>query len=491
MSELENLQLELDSLICQQTVSKLIDLIAHLQFNLNVEGKSRLELVKLIRTAIDDVVVDPGNIDLDIYLRDALAFLTSSAPPLEKTAEETNLTKLEMKLLALKLEQQKELAAVLKELEDEKHRLNGDNPPSSLDKGDIPNPPSGDVPKSPAAAPLSTVTVPSILQREFKISGQIGEPGQYDKLTYVSLIHQIESGLAKGYSEKDIADAVIKSISPHSSLRNYVLTSPDRSLTKLRSILRVFFQEKTAADFYQALVTTTQTQKETTQQFLLRALDACNKVSFATQEEKSNNEYPTQLVQNTFLKTVEMGLRDESLVTNLHPFLRQGGITDEDLMKHLNDLATVQAERKAKSFSATARPQAVAAKAACVDSDSVTPLTKKHLKYRENETDTKALSAEVRELKSELAELKCTFVGNRVQQAPRFYKHRGQGRGQNHGQRYNCRQIGCRQCKSTEMGNTCQHCFKYGDINHFHAQCPLQENSQRLFQGSRNNRVSS
>ena len=481
MSELENLQLELDSLICQQTVSKLIDLIAHLQFNVNVEGKSRLELVKLIRTAIDNVVVDPGNIDLDIYLRDALAFLTSSAPPLEKTTEETNLTKLEMKLLALKLEQQKELAAVLKELEDEKHRLNGDNPPSSLDKGDIPNPPSGDVPKSPAAAPLSTITVPSISQREFKISGQIEEPGQYDKLTYMSLIQLIESGLAKGHSEKDIADAVIKSISPHSSLRNYVLTSPDRSLTKLRSILRVFFQEKTAADFYQALVTTNQMQKETAQQFLLRALDARNKVSFANQEEKSSNEYPTQLVQNTFLKTVETGLRDESLVTNLRPFLRQGGITDEDLMKNLNDLATVQAERKAKSFSATACPRAVAANVACVDSDSVTPLTKKHLKYRENETDTKALSAEVRELKSELAELKRTFIGNRVQQAPRFYKHRGQGRGQNHGQRYNRRQIGCRQCQSTGMGNTCQHCFKRGDINHFHAQCRLQENSQRLF----------
>ena len=134
-----------------------------------------------------------------------------------------------------------------------KHRLNGSNPPSSLEKGGIPYPPNGDVLQSPEVAPLSTITIPSILQREFKISGQILEPGQYDKLTYVSLIHQIESGLAKGYSEKDIADAVIKSISPHSSLRNYVLTSPDRSLTKLRSILRVFFQEKTVVGFYQAL----------------------------------------------------------------------------------------------------------------------------------------------------------------------------------------------------------------------------------------------
>ena len=31
--------------------------------------------------------------------------------------------------------------------------------------------------------------------------------------------------------------------------------------------------------------------------------------------------------------------------------------------------------------------------------------------------------------------------------------------------------------------STFQHCFRCGGINHFHAQCPLQENSQWLFQG--------
>ncbi len=38
----------------------------------------------------------------------------------------------------------------------------------------------------------------SILRREFKIAGQIGEPGQHDKLTYVSLIHQLsKKGILK------------------------------------------------------------------------------------------------------------------------------------------------------------------------------------------------------------------------------------------------------------------------------------------------------
>ena len=75
-----------------------------------------------------------------------------------------------------------------------------------------------------------TKAVPSLLHREFKLSGQIGEPGQTEKLTFVSLMHQIHSGLSRGYKESEIVDAVIRAISPHSSLRSYVETLCDLSL---------------------------------------------------------------------------------------------------------------------------------------------------------------------------------------------------------------------------------------------------------------------
>ena len=61
---------------------------------------------------------------------------------------------------------------------------------------------------------------PSLLRREFKISGQIGEPGQTEKLTFVSLTHQIDSGQKRGYKGNYIVDAIIRSISPQSSLRS-------------------------------------------------------------------------------------------------------------------------------------------------------------------------------------------------------------------------------------------------------------------------------
>lgn len=38
----------------------------------------------------------------------------------------------------------------------------------------------------------------TVWHKELKISGQIGEPGQKDRLTFSNLAHQIENGLNKG-----------------------------------------------------------------------------------------------------------------------------------------------------------------------------------------------------------------------------------------------------------------------------------------------------
>jgi hypothetical protein len=40
----------------------------------------------------------------------------------------------------------------------------------------------------------------SALRRQFKITGQIGEPNQKDKLNYTSLVRQIEAGIEQGFT---------------------------------------------------------------------------------------------------------------------------------------------------------------------------------------------------------------------------------------------------------------------------------------------------
>ncbi len=478
MADIEGLQLQLDSLLCLASEEKLSDLVEYLKIEETIEGKSKFNVIKLLRNSIEKTLSTPGNIDLDVFLQDAVAFMTDTPPPLEQTQEERAVSNLERQLEELKLSHQKQLESLLTAIEETKQ--SNDNAPKSN--------------KPPLLSP------PSLLRREFKIAGQIGEPGQLDKLTYVSLTHQIDSGVEKGYSEREIVDAVIKSISPHSSLRNYVLTLPDRSLAKLRSILRVFFQEKTAADLYQALVTSTQKPKETPQQFVLRALDARNKVFFASQEEKCANEYSSQLVQNTFLKTVETGLRDESLITNLRPILKTSGVTDEELMKNINELTTTQAERKAKGNLSTDRQKIAAAQAEFLvtnpekDKPPKIQQTQKAEKVQNSTTNLQQqLEAQVQELKSELASLRRSFQGpSRYQPetptlGPRFQNYRGRGRGRGRGQfQTRFQQYGCRACQAGGFGNTCQHCFKCGNIGHVRSQCPTNEqpgNANRLLQG--------
>ena len=117
----------------------------------------------------------------------------------------------------------------------------------------------------------TTNDLKSVLRREFKINGQIGEPGQKDKLTFVSLVRQIESASSKGYSETEVIDGVIRAIIPSMQLRSYLETVSDMTLPKLRSILRSHFQEKSATELYQQLTTIVQSPEESPQSFLIRA----------------------------------------------------------------------------------------------------------------------------------------------------------------------------------------------------------------------------
>jgi hypothetical protein len=52
----------------------------------------------------------------------------------------------------------------------------------------------------------------TILHRYFKIQGTIGEVWQKDKLGYQSLMLQVEIGLGKGYTDKEIVTAVIQGL---------------------------------------------------------------------------------------------------------------------------------------------------------------------------------------------------------------------------------------------------------------------------------------
>ena len=59
-----------------------------------------------------------------------------------------------------------------------------------------------------------TKAVSSLLRREYKLSGQIGEPGQTEKLTFASLMHEIDSGLKRGLKESECGCRDLCNIAP-------------------------------------------------------------------------------------------------------------------------------------------------------------------------------------------------------------------------------------------------------------------------------------
>ena len=79
---------------------------------------------------------------------------------------------------------------------------------------------------------------------EFKISGQIGEAIQRDKLSYTSLIHQLERGSSKGYRDEKITEAIIRAMAPGLALRAYLESKPVLDLPTLRRLLCSHYQEK-------------------------------------------------------------------------------------------------------------------------------------------------------------------------------------------------------------------------------------------------------
>ncbi len=250
--------------------------------------------------------------------------------------------------------------------------------------------------------PLPASAQPSpYWRKDFKISGQIGEPGQKDKLTFSSLAHQIENGLNRGYPEIEIVDAVLRAISPGLQLRSYLEGKPHLTLPTLRCILRSHFQEKSATELYKQLASEVQHSKETPQSFLMRVLDLRQKVLFASQESESGLQYDPALVQRMCLHTVLTGLQNDSIRIDMQPLLLNTDTSDELLLERLNIASANETERRNKKKLST--PQPVTSVSVVQSEDP--PLAKCPAKEPKTKVPPEVL-AELAELKTGVASLK-------------------------------------------------------------------------------------
>ena len=333
-TEVEQLQVEIIGELCQLNRETLAELCDYLLIaggaREHVDGKSQRALIRLISDHIErdalDLLEDKGMADL-LDLRDKITELQTAAAAKEQETREEELQE-EEKL-------RREIEALQLQLAEKQKKT---------EYGET---------KTQVPSRISTQTIPHSYpptpwRKDFKISGQIGDPGQKDRLTFSSLARQIEHGLSKGVPELEIVDAVIRSIIPGLQLRSYLEGRVNLTLPTLRRILRSHYQEKSATELYKQLTSEVQGIKETPQSFLIRTLDLRQKILFASQEAESGLKYDPGLVQNMFLHTVLTGLQNDSIKRDLQPYLEQTDISDELLLEKMNTACAYETERQNK-----------------------------------------------------------------------------------------------------------------------------------------------
>ena len=341
--------------------------------------------------------------------------------------EQEKIKELEASIAALKTQQEKELQAAKEKLRNAKNETGVSTEGSSMERSSMEN-------------------LKSILRREFSFVGILGPQGQKENLSFMSLNRQIEEGLKRGYEEKEVIDGIIKCISSSLPLKDYIEAMRESGLETINKILRAHFQEKNASELYTSLTNLVQNTNEEPQNFLLRALNLREKVTFASKAGNSKVKYEPAQCQSMFLHAVETGLISNTLRTRMRTHLQQPNVTDAELINELNIAVTEESERNLK-FGLGPKGKV---KVTQVQSNN------------DEKSAVKELVAEIKALKGEMATLKEEVKKNKEQYGAQGRNHAGvAGRGRR----------GCTKCQTEGCGDSCRHCWTCGDGRHLSYNC--------------------
>ena len=271
----------------------------------------------------------------------------------------------------------------------------------------------------------------SIFRKDFRIIGQIGEPHQKEKLTFISLTRQVEEAVRKKYPEQEIIAGILKAIVPR-SLRSYLELMQDLSLPKLCQVLRIHYREKSATELYQELIEMRQEKDEEASQFLIRALDVREKIVFTAKEDEGSVRYTKETVQGLFLKTIESGL-DQEVASRARTVLLKGNVSDVELISEIN-LAEESVKLRKQKQGPPLKEKAVKLKISAVQKQEESEML---LALKEMRTQITSLQDQVQDLKN-----------NPVRR----------------------RSISCEKC-TREGKDKCDHCLRCGETGHMARGC--------------------
>ena len=457
-SELEELQLQVEGGICKLPISEMEQLAEHVGLeSKEYKGKSKLAMSRIVRSKVEDELGKAE--DKTEYLTALQNFISGTPPPLEESSNSEDQNKESVKALMTEYETLRKqfeamMASCKKKMEEASVKFEDEK--STTPAATTSKPKEGSV--------VSLVDVKTALRRDFKIVGVIGGEEQKDRLSFVSLIRQIDTGLEKAYKEREIIDGVIRAISPSLKLRSYLETMKELTLPKLRQMLRAHYKQKSGTELYQELTTMCQSPKETPQDFLIRALDIRQQVLFASQAGSGTVKYEPSLVHPLFLHAVETGLQDEAVRNKLRPFLQKAEITDEELMEQINVAVSEESERRGKLGASNYKNLRVNVLEA--DGEKVEPGGQRQSQKAGTKKEPKPdrpdrLMVTLEAVQSDIAVLKEALGSQNAPERERArytYPYDNQRR---------------RLCEACQRANQyfCDHCFRCGSSDHFARGC--------------------
>ena len=440
-SEIEELQLALESEICGLTKEELIKVAKHV--NVNIEGLRKLQISKRIREKIEADIEKSE--DKKTLLEELNNVVGLEPPPLENPQDNTTVNQVENG------GQQEEVQETQPE------------------------------PKAKEAETKVSVDIAKAFKRDFKIFGTISGESHKDGLSFVSLVRQIDTGIKSGYKETEIIEAVIRAVSPSLKLRSYLEMMSELSLSRLKQILRAHFKEKSATEIYQELAQLCQGPKESAQDFLIRAMNLRQQVIFSSQTVDSTVKYEPSLVQSLFIHVVETGLQQESIRAKLRPLLEKPSVNDEELMDRVNLAVSAETERQNKMGVLVKKSLHVNQINNSPDSgqEPQNPKMKKRIGNEEKECTSNKLVAALEAVQSDLASLKEAFNKSQISGKDASKQDPDQR------SQYKRKSTLCKKCQ--ESGEEkCIHCYKCGSTEHFARGCKKpQRNERRLRPGDR------
>ena len=302
----------------------------------------------------------------------------------------------------------------------------------------------------------------TVYRREFKIIGSIGPETQKDRLSFVSLTRQVESGKCKGYSENEITESVIRAISPTLKLRSYVETMEGLTLKKLLQVLKAHNKQKSATELYHELTILCQDPKESAEDFLIRALDLRQQVLFTSRVMEEDVKYSPELVQAVILRALETGIKSETVCAKMRPLFKKSNITDEELIKGVNDAMSEETERS-KKLTLSSRKQAAKVNSCIRNRNELASKVPENTQCEDkNKQDTLMMTLEA--VKADIANIKSSMAAN---------NHQGNQRDDD-----NTLKPACLNCKSQGNKN-CTHCYKCGSNEHYARGCKQQSGNGR------------